>query len=99
MSNQEIPRRPTASELEQQADKLEAISGLLHGSAYGPVMRARRFLLLLAKQPTPGEGVEPGEFDGVIADLTKFANTVANPASTRMVDAATTLAQFQPAQL
>lgn len=91
----ETIKSTSAAELERKADKLEAILGQLHGSAYAPVILAARLFKRLAKQSTPGERVEADSFSTVIADLRKFSNTVANPASARMVDAAETLEQLQ----
>lgn len=77
---------PTAEELARLADKLEACSPLLHGSAYVPVRQAEKLLRhLVRSNVTP---LVVNGLDDLVAQLRQMANTVANPARGRMEEAA-----------
>jgi hypothetical protein len=77
---------PTSSDFVALADKLEACSPLLHGSAYAPVRMAEKLFRHLAKQGS--QGLEEDEVEPLIQELRHFSNTVANPARERMTAAA-----------
>lgn len=79
---------PTLLEL---ADKLEACEGSLHGAAYQPVHLAVRVFRRLAGEIAYPKEVDAAAVQELIVELRKFSNTVANPACTRMLDAAATL--------
>lgn len=89
------PPAPSVDSLLQMAEKLDACSSVLHGSAYTPVRTTERLLRHLARQ-----GMTPREVDGfanLIKDLRRFANTVANPARERMQAAAAMLENLNDA--
>lgn len=80
---------PSAKDLTRLADKLEASSTLMHGSAYAPSRQAVKLLRHLVRNnmtPLVVEGL-----DSNIAQLRQMAGTVARPARERMQEAATVL--------
>jgi len=79
----------SAEELTRLADKLEASSTIMHGSAYAPTRQAEKLLRHLVRSdmtPLVVEGLESN-----IAQLRRMADTVARPARERMQEAATML--------
>jgi hypothetical protein len=94
----EAPRpqwAPSADDMLQMADKLEACSSILQSSAYTPVRTTEKLLRHLVRN-----GTAPREVDGfskLIKDLRYFANTVANPARERMQQAAAMLENLNEA--
>jgi hypothetical protein len=80
---------PTGEELTCLADKLEASSTLMHGSAYAPTRQAVKLFQRLSRSnltPLVVEGL-----DTLIEALRRQAGTVARPARERMQEAATML--------
>lgn len=80
---------PTAEEVTRLADKLEASSTLMHGSAYAPTRLTEKLLRHLVRSnmtPLVVEGLDEN-----IAQLRHMAGTVARPARERMQEAATML--------
>ena len=88
---------PTAEEMARMADKLEAGSTLMHGSAYAPTRQTEKLLRHLVRTnltPMEVEGL-----DNLVADLRKQAGTVAMPARDRMQEAAEMLETLRAVQV
>jgi hypothetical protein len=88
---------PTAEELTRLADKLEASSTLMHGSAYAPTRQAEKLLRHLVRHSMSAMVVEGLEAN--IEQLRRMAGTVASPARERMLEAATMLEALNSAEL
>ena len=78
----------------QMVDKLEAIEGVLHGSAYRPVHATVRILKRLSQASGYPATVDQAVVKQLASELRQQSRTVARPSSDRMADAASMLSQL-----